>query len=114
MAPTGYDQAVYGPWPVGGAHLVKMRLPPTYKSPGNQGNWHTVTLLVSDQRDPRHNPLMMGEGLEQLIDSYCGCRGGLRTCALCCHRVAAILLLMATQCVNVAKAPEALIVDTAW
>jgi hypothetical protein len=94
-------------------HLIKVRIPPTWKSPSSSANWHTITLVLSNQRDPGHNPLRMGEGLEQIMDMHCTCKGGLRTAALCTHRVGVLLLLCATACINVAKVPEALVVDTA-
>jgi hypothetical protein len=70
-----------------------------------------VTLLLAHQRDPQINPLMMPDGLEQLVDWHCTCRAGLRTCASCCHRDSVLLVLCATSCWDSAKAAEALLVD---
>ena len=59
---------------------MKLRIPPTRKSTQNPANFHTCTFLFSNIRDPSINPQLMGEGLEQLMDSFCsGCKAGART-----------------------------------
>ena len=93
--------------------MVKVRCPPSWKSTRDPSKFHTVTILLAHERDPTVNPLMMGEGLEQILDWHCTCKAGLRTCASCSHRDGILLLLCATECVNIAKRPESVAVDTA-
>ena len=113
-APVGYNPDVYGAWPSGGAWIVKMRVAPFWKSSRNPQNFHTVTFLLSSLRDPNLNPLLMGEGLEQLLDSHCsGCRAGLRTAGSCLHRIAGLILLCGAKCFDTAKVAEPVYVDTA-
>ena len=112
--PVGYREDIYGPWPQDGGVLIKMRVPPTWKSTRNPQNFHTVTLLFAWNRDAQVNPLLMGEGLEQLMASHCsGCKAGVRTAASCLHRIAALILLCGARCFDTAKVPEAVYVDTA-
>ena len=94
--------------------MVKMRIPPSWKSTRNPQNYHTVTYLFAFNRDPQVNPLHMGEGLEQLMASHCsGCKAGVRTAASCLHRIAGIILLCGARCFDTAKVPEAVYLDTA-
>ena len=128
--PIGYDDQVYGPWPAQGAYNIKGRVPPSWKSTRNPANYHTVNLLLAAERDPAVNPLLMGPGMEQLLDwhctcryllllltifliRYCICRSGIRTNASCCHRDSFWSLLCCTESCNSAKIPEPLMVDTA-
>ena len=111
--PLNYDAQVYGPWPPEGAWVNKLRCPPFWKSSRDPSNFHTVTLLMAHKLDSTINPLMMGEGLEQLLDWHCTCKAGLRTSASCTHRVGALVILCATACFDTAKVQEALVVDTA-
>ena len=93
---------------------MKMRVTPFWKSTRNPQNWHTVTYIFSSLRDPNLNPLLMAEGFEQLIDSYCsGCKAGLRTAGSCLHRIAGIILLCGAQCFDTAKVQEPVYLDTA-
>ena len=93
---------------------MKMRVTPFWKSTRNPQNFHTVTYIFSSRRDPNLNPLLMGEGFEQLMDSYCsGCRAGLRTAGSCLHRIAGIVLLCGAQCFDTAKVQEPVYLDTA-
>ena len=113
-APAGYDPNLYGPWPQGGTTLVKMRIPPTWKSTRNSANFHTCTYLFSNIRDPNINPQLMGEGLEQLMDSFCsGCKAGTRTAASCVHRLSGLILLCASSTFDSAKVAESVYMDTA-
>ena len=113
-APLGYRPEVYGPWPSGGVWIVKMRVASFWKSTRNPANFHTVTYIFSNHRDPDLNPLLLGEGLEQLMGSHCsGCKAGLRTAASCLHRVAGIILLCGAKCFDTAKVPEPVYLDTA-
>ena len=48
-----------------------------------------------------------------LISQSLPCRSGIRTVTSCSHRTAQVLLLCATECLDTAKMPEALLVDTA-
>ena len=111
--PGGYDPAVYGPWPLDGCWVIKVRCPPSWKSTRDPSNFHTVTVLLAHRRDPSMNPLLMGQGLEQIQDWHCTCKSGLRTAASCTHRCAGLLLTCASECFNTAKVPEAVMVDTA-
>ena len=113
VPPDGYDQRVHGRFPPGGCFLVKLRLPSSWKSNRNPSNFHTVTLLFANHRDPTINPQMMGQGLEQLLDSHCDCRAGLRTAGSCLHRMAGMMLLCASACFDSAKQEEAVYMDTA-
>ena len=110
--PLAYDPQEYGPWPARGAWVIKARMPPSWKSTFSPANYHTVTLLLAHERDPRINPLLQGPGMEQLLDSNCDCRAGIRTNCSCCHRDCLLELLAATACLDSAKVPEALLVDT--
>lgn len=93
---------------------MKMRLPPTWKSTRNPANFHTCTFLFSNIRDPSINPQLMGEGLEQLMDSHCsGCKAGLRTAGSCVHRLSGIILLCASLIFDSAKVRESIYLDTA-
>ena len=113
-APENYSTATYGPWPNAGATIVKLRLPPYWKSSRTDGNYHTVSYLFSNERDPASNPLCMGEGLEQLLASHCsGCKSGLRTAGSCVHRIAGIILLCASSCFDSSKVAESVYLDTA-
>ena len=113
-APAGYRPEVYGPWPTGGAWIVKMRVASFWKSTRNPANFHTVTYIFSSHSDPSFNPLLMGEGLEQLMGSFCsGCKAGARTAASCLHRIAGIILLCGAQCFDTAKVQEPVYLDTA-
>jgi hypothetical protein len=109
--PAGYNAAIYGRWPAAGCWLVKVRCCPTWKSSLNPANFHTVSILLADQRDARVNPLLMPAGLEQILDWTCTCKAGLRTAASCCHRDSVLMVLCATACFDSAKAPEGLLVD---
>ena len=111
--PLGYNPEEYGPWPQQGAWVIKMRLPPNWKSSRDPSNFHTITILLAHVRDPDINPMMMGPGLEQIMDWHCSCKAGLRTAASCTHRNAALILLCATSCYNTAKVQEPVFVDTA-
>ena len=113
-APQGFDPVASGfHWPQRGAHHIKGRLPPNWKSTRDPTKFHTVSVLLADERDPAINPLRMGEGLEQVLDSTCSCKAGLRTAASCCHRLSFLALLCATECIDSAKVQEPLCVDTA-
>ena len=48
-----------------------------------------------------------------LISQSLPCRSGIRTVCSCSHRTALVMLLCATECLDTAKMPEALLVDTA-
>ena len=111
--PLGYDPVVYGPWPRQGAHCIKVRVPPSWHTTYTQGKFHTVTFLLAHERDPAINPLMLGEGMEQVLDSHCTCRGGDRTACSCTHRSGVYVMLAATECWNSAKVTESVQVDTA-
>ena len=113
LPPVGYEPNVYGPWPSEGGWIVLVRVPPSWRSSRDPTNFHTVAIFLADEHDPNLNPLMMGEGLEQVTDWVCTCKAGLRTCASCTHRLGVLILLCATECFNSAKIPEALLVDTA-
>ena len=76
-------------------------------------NFHTITILLAHIRDPDINPMMMGPGLEQIMDWHCSCKAGLCTAASCTHRNAALILLCATSCYDTAKVQEPVLVDTA-
>ena len=94
--------------------VVKMRVPPSWKSTRNAANFHTVSFLFATRREPGVNPLLMGDGLEQLLDSHCsGCKAGQRTAASCLHRIAGIILLCGAKCFDPAKAQEPVYLDTA-
>lgn len=110
--PLGYDPQDYGPWPALGAWVIKARMPPYWKTTTNPQNYHTVTLLLADERDINLNPLMQGPGLEQLLDTNCRCQAGTRVNCSCTHRDCLLELLMASACLDTAKVPEALLVDT--
>ena len=110
--PIGYDPAVYGPWPQEGTWVLKLRCPPSWKSTFDPSKFHTVTILLAHRRDPSVNPLMMGEGLEQILDWHCTCKCGLRTAGSCTHRCAGLVLTCASMCFDTAKVPEAVMVDT--
>ena len=112
-APLGYAPGFYGPWPQDSAWIIKTRLPPSWKSSRDPTNFHTVTVLLAHRWDQSSNPLMMVEGLEQIIDWHCTCKGGLRTNASCTHRIAALIITCATECFDTAKVAEAVTVDTA-
>ena len=113
-APQGFDPVAAGfDWPRRGAHLIKGRLPPNWKTSRDPTNFQTVDVLLADERDPAVNPLRMGEGLEQVLDITCTCKAGLRTAASCCHRMSFLALLCATDCIDSAKVQEPLCVDTA-
>ena len=90
-----------------------MRLPPNWKSSRDPSNFHTITILLAHVRDPDINPMMMGPGLEQIMDWNCSCKAGLRTAASCAHRNAGLILLCATSCYDTAKVQEPVVVDTA-
>ena len=111
--PVGWDAARLGIWPQQGAWVVKVRVPPSWRSSRTPGNFHTVTLLFAHERDPANNPLLMGAGLEQLLCWHCTCKAGLRTVSSCTHRNGVLILLCATQCCDSAKVQESLYVDTA-
>ena len=93
--------------------MVKVRVPPSWRSSRTPGNFHTVTILFAHVPDPANNPLLMGAGLEQLLCWHCTCKAGLRTAASCTHRNGVLILLCATQCCDSAKVQESLYVDTA-
>ena len=93
--------------------MVKLRVPPYWKSSRNASNYHTVTFLWADLRDPLLNPLQNGEGMEQLLASYCSCASGLRTAAGCLHRIGCLMLLCASTCFDSAKVEEPVYLDTA-
>ena len=93
--------------------MVKLRVPPYWKSPRNPSNYHTVTFLWANVRDHLLNPLQNGEGMEQLLASFCTCASGLRTAASCMHRIACLMLLCASHCFDTAKVEEPLYLDTA-
>ena len=93
--------------------MVKLRVPPYWKSSRNPSNFHTVTFLWANLRDPLHNPLQNGEGMEQLVASHCTCASGLRTAASCLHRMACLMLLCASHCFDTAKVEEPVYLDTA-
>ena len=103
----------FGRWPRLGCWVVKVRAPPSWRSSRTPGNFHTVTFLFAHESDPAINPLMMGEGLEQLLCWHCTCQAGLRTNSSCTHRNGILILLCATQCWDTAKVQECLYVDTA-
>ena len=111
--PGNYDEAAYGPWPAGGCTVVKLRVPPYWKSSRNPSNYHTVSFLWANIRDPLLNPLRNGEGMEQLLASFCTCASGLRTAGSCMHRIACLMLLCASHCFDTAKVEEPLYLDTA-
>lgn len=87
-------------------------MPPSWHTTFGPQNYHTVTLLLAHERDSTINPLQMGPGLEQIMDWHCGCQGGIRNNCSCCHRNSLLELLVATSCLDTAKVPEALLVDT--
>ena len=104
---------MYGPWPRDGCVVLKMRVPPTWKSTRNPQNFHTVTLVFSWHEDSQVNPLGMGDGLQRLMATHCSnCKAGVRTAASCLHRIAAVILLCGARCFDTAKVPEAVYVDT--
>ena len=109
----GYDPTVYGAWPRAGAWVIKSRMPPSWKSTYDPSKFHTVTILLGHEQDPDCNPLRMPPGLEQIHDWHCHCKAGMRNAGSCCHRDAFLQLLCAALCINPAKVPEAVVVDTA-
>lgn len=92
--------------------MIKARMPPYWKTTTSPQNYHTSTLLLAHERDTNLNPMMQGPGLEQILDTYCGCQAGGRTNCSCTHRDCFLELLVATACLDTAKVPEALLVDT--
>ena len=111
--PLGYAEGYYGPWPQDGAWIIMTRLPPSWRSSRDPTNFHTVTVLLAHTRDQSSNPLMMGSGLEQILDWHCTCKAGLRTNASCIHRIAVLIITCATECFSTANVSEAVTVDTA-
>ena len=93
--------------------MLKVRVPPSWRSSRTPGNFHTVTILLAHVRDPSNNPLLMGPGLEQLLCWHCTCQAGLRTVSSCTHRNGVLILLCATECWDSVKVQESLYVDTA-
>lgn len=93
--------------------MVKIFLPSSWNSSYNPMNFRTSTFLFNTVFDPNLNPLLMKEELSQLVDSFCSCRSGLRTCSSCSHRTATMFLLCGTEMIDTAKVPEAVVVDTA-
>jgi hypothetical protein len=108
--PEGYDRDMFGVWPQLGAWVIKMRYPPSWNSPRTNTNWHTITLVVSRGENVT-NHLGLGPLLSRIVASYCTCKSGMGTNAACCHRVAAIIALMAPLCFNPAKVQSARLVD---
>jgi hypothetical protein len=101
---------VFGAWPEGGAWVLKLRYPPSFNSPRTPGNWHTVTLVIS-QGPNLTNHLGLGPKLSRVVATHCNCLSGSGTNSACCHRVAAVIALMAPQCFNPAKVESARRVD---
>ena len=113
LPPHGYLPAIYGPWPVTGATIIKTFQPPFWTSSRNWANYKDTSSLWNNAYNANFNPLMMDPELSQLIDSFCTCKAGLRTCAMCTHRLASLMLLCNAQAIDTAKVPEAVVVDTA-
>ena len=113
QAPIGYNPAVYGPWPRRGATIIKMFLPPSWKTTYSPANYKTITMLFNNEHDVSLNPLMMPDSLVQLLDWNCPCRGGLRTVCSCTHRTGALELLCYAEGIDSAKVQEPVTIDTA-
>ena len=109
-APVGYDINIFGAWPDHGVWVIKLRYPPSWNSPRTARNWHTVTMVISQGDNPT-NHLGLGPGLSRIMASFCTCKSGSSTNCACCHRVAAVIALIAPDCFNSAKVMTPRIVD---
>ena len=109
--PAGYNPAAYnGPWPQGGAWVVKCLVPPNMKTWRTAGNWHTVTIIFSHQANPA-NHLMLGPQLQRIVSHNCDCPAGDRTNSTCSHVMSVIMGLFAPSCFLPTKVLEPRLAD---
>jgi hypothetical protein len=96
--PPGYNPAAFhGPWPPGGAWVIKMLVSPNMKAWRTPGNWHTVSVILAHGQNAA-NHLMLGPLLQRLVSHHCDCKAGARTNSTCSHVVAVLIALFAPNC----------------